>query len=114
MITPIITCPLGAKCEELKDNKLYRCAWFVELKGKNPQTNEDVGEWRCAVAWMPVMAVEVAQTNRGTSASVQSMRNEVVARQDLFNGLISSAVRLKKNSPTVVEVKEIATDPSDE
>lgn len=114
MIAPVAVCPLGSKCEELKDNQIFRCAWYIHLKGKNPQTNEETDEWSCAIAWLPLMMVEIAQTNRGTSAAVQSMRNEVVARQDLFNGLVSSAVRLKKSSTVPVEVKEIATDSSDE
>lgn len=82
MIETVITCPLGSKCEEIKDNKLYRCAWYTELKGRNPQTGEQVDEKACAISWLPVMQVEVAQANRGTSEAVISLREETIKRQD--------------------------------
>jgi len=82
MIETVLTCPLGSKCEEIKDNKLHRCAWFTEMKGRNPQTGENVDEKACAIAWLPVMQVEVAQTNRGINEAVVSMREESIKRQD--------------------------------
>lgn len=44
----------------------------------NPNTGEDLDEWDCAVAWMPMMAIEVAQKSNQTGAAVESFRNEVV------------------------------------
>jgi hypothetical protein len=49
------------------------------MRGQNPQTGEEVDEMGCAIAWMPVLQVEVARTNRGTSSAVESFRNEMVA-----------------------------------
>jgi hypothetical protein len=74
----VITCPLGAKCEEIKDNKLHRCAWYSELQGKHPQKEENISEWRCALAWMPILLVENAGTNRGQTAAIESFRNQVI------------------------------------
>lgn len=79
----IITCPLGSQCEEIKDNKLHRCAWYTQLAGQNPQTGEQINEWKCAMAWMPIMMVENAQTNRGQTAAICSMRDETIKRQDV-------------------------------
>lgn len=87
MIETVLTCPLGSKCEEIRDNKLYRCAWFTELKGRNPQTGEHIDEKACAIAWLPVMQVEVAQANRGTGDAVISLREETIKRQDSFLAL---------------------------
>jgi CxxC motif-containing protein len=78
-----ITCPLGSKCEEIKDNKMYRCAWYTCLQGKNPQSEEVINEWQCAMAWMPIMMVENAQQSRGVNQAITSMRDETIARQDL-------------------------------
>jgi hypothetical protein len=74
-----LTCPLGSKCEEIRNNTLHRCAWFIELAGRNPNTGQEVNERGCAMAWMPVLLVENSQQQRSTAAAVESFRNEVVA-----------------------------------
>jgi len=77
-----LTCPLGSRCEEVKDNKIYRCAWFTTMSGRNPQTGEYIDEQACAIAWFPIMQAEVAQSSRGTSEAVVSLREETIKRQD--------------------------------
>lgn len=74
----VLSCPLGHKCEEAKGGEIHRCAWFVKLAGQNPMTGEQVDEQGCAMSWMPVLLVENSRTNRGTSAAVESFRNEMV------------------------------------
>lgn len=81
MIETVITCPLGSKCEEIKDNKLHRCSWYTQLQGINPQTNEPINTWNCSLAWMPILLVENAGTNRGQTAALESFRNAVVLRK---------------------------------
>lgn len=81
-IETVLTCPLGSKCEEVKDGKIYKCAWYVKMRGENPQTGEEIDEHGCAIAWMPIMQVEIARTNRGTNSAIESFRNETVQRQD--------------------------------
>lgn len=76
-IETVITCPLGSKCEEIRDGKLSRCAWYTQLAGKNPQSEEIINEWRCAMAWMPLMMVETSQTNRGQTQALESFRNSI-------------------------------------
>jgi hypothetical protein len=73
-----ITCPLGSKCEEIRDNKLFRCAWFTEVNGKRPDSTEVVSEKRCAISWLPMLQVEMSQTNRGQTQALESFRNEMV------------------------------------
>jgi hypothetical protein len=90
MIEIVLTCPLGSKCEEVKDNKIHRCAWFTTLAGRNPQTGEIMDEKACAIAWLPIMQVEVAQANRGTSEAVVSLREENNKRQDFALGMMNA------------------------
>lgn len=91
-----IVCPLGSKCEEAKEGKVLRCAWYTQLAGKDPQSEEIVNEWRCAMAWMPTMMVENAQQVRGMTAATESFRNESVKGMTTFNGLLSRAASQKK------------------
>jgi hypothetical protein len=66
-------CPLIKKdCIGLK------CAWFTQVRGMNPNTGEEIDEWNCAITWMPIMAIEIAQKENQTGAAVESFRNEVI------------------------------------
>ena len=96
-----LTCPLGSKCSEIKNDKLYECAWFVELKGTDAQGN-DHDERACSIAWMPLLQIEVAGTNRGQTKAIESLRNEQVKGHGQFmnviqKGVDSNAKRLTDN-----------------
>lgn len=65
--------------------------WYTCLAGENPQTGEIIDEWKCSMAWMPIMLVENANTNRGQTAALESFRNEAVRGQDVFNALVANA-----------------------
>ena len=71
-------CPLDNfnPCRQLE------CAWFMKIQGTNPQTGSEIDEWGCAVTWMPIMAIEIAQKSNQTGAAVESFRNEVVRAND--------------------------------
>ncbi|MFZ6687494.1 hypothetical protein ACO0K0_07080 [Undibacterium sp. SXout11W] len=73
----IKSCPLGHKCQEIKDNAIHQCEWLTKLAGKNPVTGENVDEHGCAITWLPVLLIENAQQQRSTAAAVESFRNEV-------------------------------------
>ena len=76
-IKPGDFCPLIKKdCIGLK------CAWYTQVRGLNPNTGEEIDEWNCAVNWMPIMAIEIAQKSNQTGAAVESFRNEVVRAND--------------------------------
>jgi len=77
-IKTVLTCPLGAKCEEIKDGAIHRCAWYTKLAGTNPNTGESMDENGCAIAWMPMLMIENSMQQRSTSAAVESFRNETV------------------------------------
>lgn len=74
-IEPKNQCPLN----KFESCKQLDCAWFVKLAGHNPNTGQQVDEWACAVAWLPLLLVENAQMGRQTGAAVESFRNEMVA-----------------------------------
>jgi hypothetical protein len=82
------TCPLGSTCEEVKDGKIHRCAWYTKLVGKDPQSEKEIDNWGCAMSWMPTLMVEMSQTNRGQTGALESFRNETVKGQEIFNTLV--------------------------
>jgi len=72
----IVTCPLGSECEEIRDNKMYRCAWYTEVQGKDVNGN-DTNNSKCAMAWMPILQVETSSTNRGQTQQLERLNNSV-------------------------------------
>jgi hypothetical protein len=70
-------CPLiQASCKQLG------CSWFQHVQGMHPQTGEQIDEWRCAMAWLPMLLVENSRQTSQAGAAIESFRNEVVRRQD--------------------------------
>lgn len=102
----ILDCPLGNKCEYIKDNVSHHCIWYIKVVGKHPQSEETVEDWGCAMAWLPIMMVEIAQTNRGQTQAICSMRDETNKRQDIFNGMALRNLQLKNNDEEVQKIPE--------
>lgn len=69
----------GTYCPLLKKKCIeHKCAWYTHVRGLNPNTGQEMDEWLCAITWMPLMAIEIAQKENQTGAAVESFRNEVV------------------------------------
>ena len=77
----VTSCPLGSKCTEeaMIDGEivLTRCAWHVAIDGTDQQGNVH-SEYKCSMAWMPILQIEMAGTNRGQTQALESFRNEMV------------------------------------
>jgi hypothetical protein len=91
-------CPLiQKKCVE------HKCAWYTCVRGTNPNTGEEIDDWRCAVSWMPMMAVEIAQKSNQTGAAVESFRNEVVEanhqNQQLYAHALQQGINVAQITP---------------
>lgn len=73
-IEPKNNCPLDGfnPCRQLD------CAWFIKIRGHNPNTGEEVDDYGCSMAWLPILMIENSQQQRQTGAAVESFRNEMV------------------------------------
>jgi hypothetical protein len=80
-------CPLDGfnPCRKLD------CAWFMQVRGKNPNTGDDVDEWGCAIAWLPILTIENSQQQRQTGAAVESFRNEMVKSNEVGQRVLLAA-----------------------
>lgn len=67
------------------------CAWFIQVRGHNPNTGENVDDWACAMAWMPVLLIENSQQQRHTGAAVESFRNEMVKANETGQQMLIAA-----------------------
>ncbi len=50
----------------------------MQIRGKDPQSMNEIDHWGCAIGFIPMMLIENAQTARGNSAAIESFRNEMV------------------------------------
>jgi hypothetical protein len=57
----------------------HTCPWWQQVRGVNPNTGAEVDRWDCAIAFMPLLQMEVASQARQGAAATESFRNEMVA-----------------------------------
>ncbi len=83
-----VICPLIKKpCVE------HGCNFWTHIQGQHPQTGAKLDQFDCSIKWLPVLLVENARQTRGAQAAVESMRNEVVQRQDALNNAVALGQR---------------------
>ena len=92
-IKTVLTCPLGSKCEEIKDGAIHRCAWYTKLAGTNPNTGESVDEHGCAMSWLPMLMIENSMQQRSTSAAVESFRNDMTSANQTSQQILLAQVQ---------------------
>jgi hypothetical protein len=88
-IEPKSNCPL----HNFEPCKQTECAWFIQVRGTNPNTGAEVDEWACAIAWMPMLMIENSQQQRSTGAAVESFRNEMVKANETNTQVLISATK---------------------
>lgn len=87
-------CPLlNKKCIK------HQCIWYNMLQGKHPQTGQNVQEWGCSIAWLPLLLVENTGKQIQTNASVESFRNEMVKANMVTLALVESQNKKQEKEP---------------
>lgn len=86
-------CPLNG----FKKCKQFDCAWFIQIRGKNPQTGEDTDEYGCAMAMLPLLMIENSRQTNQAGAAIESFRNEMVkANMVTLTSLMNASKNNKK------------------
>jgi hypothetical protein len=90
-IEPKAQCPLNnfQPCKQLE------CGWFLKLRGNNPNTGEDLDEWGCSIAWLPILFIENTQMQRQTGAAVESFRNEMVKANEFSTNVLLETAKIR-------------------
>jgi hypothetical protein len=78
------------------------CAWFMKIRGNNPNTGQEIDEYGCSVAWLPVLMIENSQQQRQTGAAVESFRNEMVRNNELSQRVLLTAVGITQPSQQII------------
>lgn len=86
-LEPKANCPLDG----FKPCRQLDCAWFIKVRGNNPNTGEEIDDYGCSMAWLPVLMIENSQQQRQTGAAVESFRNEMVKANEASQQMLMSA-----------------------
>ena len=88
-------CPLlNKKCIK------HQCIWYNMLQGKHPQSGQNVQEWGCSIAWLPLLLVENTGKQVQTNSAVESFRNEMVKANKVTLALVNEQSKKEKQDPT--------------
>jgi hypothetical protein len=94
-------CPLDG----FKPCRQLECAWFMKVRGTNPNTGEEIDDYGCSIAWLPVLMIENSQQQRQTGAAVESFRNEMVKSNEASQHVLLSTIQHANPTIKVIEVK---------
>ena len=67
-------CPL----DNFNPCRKFECGWFIQIRGKHPQTGEEIDEYGCAMAMMPMLMIENSRQTSQAGSAIESFRNEMV------------------------------------
>jgi hypothetical protein len=97
-IEPKANCPLNnfEPCKQLD------CAWFIKVAGTNANTGEEVEDWGCSMAWMPILTIENSQQQRQTGAAVESFRNEMIKANQMGQRMLLTAAGISNNNQKLI------------
>ena len=94
----------GTFCPLIKKDCIQmQCSWFTQLRGVHPQTGQEIDEWMCAVASLPMLQIEVAKQARSGAAATESFRNEFVNMNGV-NPLLNALTRLPQSTNDIKQI----------
>jgi hypothetical protein len=93
-------CPLDG----FKPCRQLECAWFMKIRGNNPNTGEEVDEYGCSMAWMPMLMIENSQQQRSTGAAVESFRKEMVKSNETSQHVLLATLQHANPTTKFIEV----------
>ena len=77
----------------------------MKIRGNNPNTGEDVEEYGCSIAWLPMLMIENSQQQRSTGAAVESFRNEMVKSNETSQHVLMATLQHANPATKFIEVK---------
>ena len=83
----------------------HECKWYIQVMGKNPNTGQNVNDFDCAIAWLPMLLIEGSQQTRQAGAAIESFRNEMVKIQHAIGHPMSDTEQIEdQESETVKQI----------
>jgi len=87
----------GTFCPLVKKDCIgLQCAWFTRVQGVDMNTGNQVDEYQCAIAWMPMLLIENSGQQRQTGAAVESFRNEMVKSNETSQKVLLASLGFQR------------------
>ena len=102
----------GTFCPLLKKDCVgLVCAWFTRVQGIDTNTGNQIDEYQCAIAWMPMLLIENSGQQRQTGAAVESFRNEMVKSNETSQKVLLASLGFQRqqDQPSVLEISPSKT-----
>jgi hypothetical protein len=74
----------------------------MKIRGKDPQSEKEIDEWGCSMAWLPILMIENSQQQRSTGAAVESFRNEMVKANEAGQRVLLAAAGVPTQAQTMI------------
>jgi hypothetical protein len=95
----------GSFCPLIKKDCVgLTCAWYTRVQGYDMNSGNQVDNYECAIAWMPMLLIENSGQQRQTGAAVESFRNEMVKANEVNTQLILAAA--EPQQPKLIRSKK--------
>ena len=79
----------GTFCPLLKKDCVgLQCAWFARVQGRDMNTGNQVDDYQCAIAWMPMLLIENSGQQRQTGAAgrkITGIKNTFFTNRTIVN-----------------------------
>jgi hypothetical protein len=76
----------------------HTCPWWVEIEGRNPQSQERVDRWDCTIAFLPSLLIENSAQQRSTAAAVETVTVEMQKTEAQSSATITTLMNLVNNA----------------
>lgn len=89
----------------------HTCEWYIQMRGKDPQSETMLDHWGCAIRWMPILQIESTQQARQAGASADKVATEV---ENLHKTMQTGDAQLARQLRyTANEYKQLRQEPDD-
>lgn len=104
----------GTFCPLIKKSCVgLECAWFTRVQGYDTNTGNQVDDYQCAIAWMPMLMIENSGQQRQTGAAVESFRNEMVKANETSQKVLLASLSLSQSKTEQSLSIEMQTEPKE-
>ena len=71
----------------------HKCDCWTHVRGRNPNTGEELDEWKCSDAWVPILLLEIAMQGRSCAAAVENLTAESVKAHEETMSVARETIR---------------------
>jgi hypothetical protein len=84
-----------------------RCARWMQVQGKHPQTNEDLNRWDCIDNFGPLLQIDAIKHTAQATASIDRFNNDMVRMNGIASAVRAIAPPAASGEPQLITVQAV-------